>query len=540
MLLAARRLHRYDSCMPLRREDLPTDPDQLAELALQLAADNERLRATLQSINTLQFGGKSERLVTLLDGQMTLGLGDLVADASPPPSAAANDDTAARPKLPPRPFRKPARRNTGALPTHLPRCEQVIEPASTICPCCTAQMHRIGVCVHEALDVVPAILRVLRTVRPKYGCRACESAVVQAPAPSRLITAGMASTALVSWVVVSKFAWHMPLNRQTQMLAGYGVTLDRSTLVHWVDRAAWWLGGLYDRLLRTLHSFPHLFCDETPLPVIENGRRRTRKCQLWAHATDDRPWQGPAPPAVAYVFATGRGTDAIVTQLGDGFAGVLQVDGYAAYKALVRRSKPGRIRLAFCLAHARRKFVAVHKTTQSPAALEVVQQFAAIYAIEERIRGGTAAQRQAVRGAESRPLMDALKRQLTGLLEDLSVKSTLAKAIRYTLGHWDGLMLFIADGRVEVDSNTVERTMRPIALGRRNSLFAGSQRGARNWAILASLLNTCRLNGVDPLTWLTDVLERIVSGRTRNHQLYELLPWTWQAARTAEPLRAAA
>jgi hypothetical protein len=324
------------------------------------------------------------------------------------------------------------------------------------------------------------------------------------------------------------------------MLAGYGVTLDRSTLVHWVDRAAWWLTGLYDLQLRFIHGFAHIFCDETPLPVIEKGRRRTRKCQLWAHAVDDRPWQGPAPPAVAYVFATGRGTDAIVTQLGDSFAGVLQVDGYAAYKALVKRSKPGRIRLAFCLAHARRKFVAVHKTTQSPAALDVLQQIAAIYAIEERIRGGTAAQRQAVREAECKPLMDALKRRLTGLLEDLSVKSTLAKAIRYALGHWDGLTLFIADGRVEVDSNTVERTMRPIALGRRNSLFAGSERGARNWAILASLLNTCRLNGVDPLTWLTDVLERIVSGRTKSHQLHELLPWNWQAARTAEPLQAAA
>ena len=509
--LAARRLCRYDLRMPLRREDLPADPDQLAELVLQLVAENDRLRATLQSIKTLHFDAKSERLVTLVDEQMMLGLGDLATDTMPPLPPAANDDGVAKPKAPTRVSRKPARRNTGALPKHLPRYEQVIEPDSTVCPCCTAQMHRIGVCVHEALDIVPAILRVLRTVRPKYGCRACESAVVQAPAPSRLVTAGLASTALVSWVVVSKFAWHMPLNRQTQMLAGYGVTLDRSTLVHWVDHAAWWLAGLYDLQLRTIHSFPRIFCDETPLPVIEKGRRRTRKCQLWAHAVDDRPWQGPAPPAVAYVFATGRDTEAIVAQLGDRFAGVLQVDGYAAYKALVKRSRPGRIRLAFCLAHARRKFVAVHKTTQSPAALEVLQQIAAIYAIEERIRGATAAQRQTVREAESRPLMDALKRRLTGLLEDVSVKSTLAKAIRYTLGHWDGLTLFLADGRVEVDSNTVERTMRPIALGRHSYLFAGSERGARNWAILASLLTTAKLNGVDPLTWLTDVLERIVS-----------------------------
>ena len=153
----------------------------------------------------------------------------------------------------------------------------------------------------------------------------------------------MASTALVAWVVVSKFAWHMPLNRQTQMLAGHGVTLDRSTLVHWVDRAAWWLEGLYDLQLHTIHGFPRIFCDETPLPVLEKGRRRTRKCQLWAHAVDDRPWQGPAPPAVAYVFATGRDTEAIIAQLGDRFAGVMQVDGYGAYKALTRRTTPGRV-----------------------------------------------------------------------------------------------------------------------------------------------------------------------------------------------------
>ena len=214
--------------MPLRRTDLPTDPDQLTELVLQLDADNERLRATLHSINTLHFGTRSERLVTLVEAQMTLGLGDLAAGTMPPPLPAANDDDAVKPKASSRGFRKPAQRNNGALPNHLPRCEQIIEPDSTICPCCAGQMHRIGECIHEALDVIPAILRVLRTVRPKYGCRGCESAVVQAPAPSRLITAGMASTALVAWVVVSKFAWHMPLNRQTQMLAGHG---DRKSVV---------------------------------------------------------------------------------------------------------------------------------------------------------------------------------------------------------------------------------------------------------------------------------------------------------------------
>lgn len=215
--------------MPLRREDLPADLDQLAALTLELAEENERLRATLHSINTLHFGASSERLITLVEGQMALSLSDLATDAQPLPRVA-NDDRATKPKA--RVPGKLARRNHGSLPKHLPRFEEIIEPACTTCPCCDRQMHRIGACIHEALDVVPAILRVLRTVRPKYACRGCESIVAQAPAPSRLINAGMASTALVAWVVVSKFSWHMPLNRQAQMLAGYGVTLDRSTLVH--------------------------------------------------------------------------------------------------------------------------------------------------------------------------------------------------------------------------------------------------------------------------------------------------------------------
>jgi transposase len=224
--------------MSLRHEILPTDPEQLVELVLELAEENERLRAALKTINTMHFGAKSERIYAITKQQMALDLADLVTDASPLP---ANDDQPEATKAAPRRPRQPAHRNVGSLAKHLPRCERVIEPDSTICPCCACQMRRIGESVHEALDVVPAILRVLRTIRPKYACRGCESTVVQAPAPPRPFDAGMASTALVSWVVASKFAWHVPLHRQTQILAGYGVTLDRSTLVRWVDRAAWWL-----------------------------------------------------------------------------------------------------------------------------------------------------------------------------------------------------------------------------------------------------------------------------------------------------------
>jgi hypothetical protein len=242
---------------------------------------------------------------------------------------------------------------------------------------------------------------------------------------------------------------------------------------------------------------------------------------------------------VAYVFAPGRGKNEIAAQLIE-FAGILQVDGYQVYKSLAADKRPaGTIQLAFCLAHARRKFVTVYKETKSPFAHEVITRIAAIYAIEARVRGTSAEIRLAARQNETTRLMEDLKARMTEVRDGISAQSSLAEAIRYALHHWEGLTLFLSDGRVEVDSNTVERSMRPIALGRRNSLFSGSEGGAESWAILASLLNTAKLNDVDPQTYLCDVLERIVSGRTKSHQLHELLVWNWKAARTT-PAQAAA
>jgi transposase len=511
--------------MAIRPEALPTDAAVLTEMVLALDAENEKLRVAMQTLKEMIFGKRSERFAVIVAEQLALELDDLATGVMPP--APANDDAPAT-KPPARPRQK-ARRNIGALPKHLPRCEQVIEPDTTACPCCAGRLHKIGEDVSEVLDVIPAILRVLRTIRPKYACRGCTDGVVQAKVLPRLIESGMASTALVSHVVVSKFAWYLPLYRQVQILAGQGIHLDRATLAGWVKRAAWWLMSLYELQLRTIQASPRLFCDETPMPVLDPGRHRTRICQFWAHAMDDRPWGGPSPPAVAYVFADGRGTDKIAAQL-TGFSGILQVDGYAAYKALAR-GHGGAIRLAFCLAHARRKFVEVYKTTQSPFAHEVIERLQAVYAIEAEIRGSSAEQRLAARRTRTAPLMEALKARLTSMLGQLFSQSPLAGAINYALNHWDGLTLFLSDGRIEVDTNTVERSMRPIAMGRRNSLFSGSEGGAESWAILASLVNTAKLHELDPQAYLADVLERIVSGRTKSHQLHELLAWNWKAAR---------
>lgn len=526
----------YCLIMAIRPEDLPTDPAALAEMVLALDAENDKLRVAMQTLKEQIFGKRSERLAVISADQLALELDDLVTDTTPPP--AANDDEAAvKPSGAPEKRRQKPRRNIGALPKHLPRCEQVLEPETTVCPCCQGQLHRIGEDVSEVLDVIPAILRVLRTIRPKYACRSCTDGVVQAKVLPRLIEGSMVSTALIAYVVVWKFAWYLPLYRQVQMLASQGLHLDRSTLAGWVKRAAWWLKSLYELQLETIQASPRLFCDETPMPVLDPGRGRPRTCQFWAHAMDDRPWAGPSPPAVAYVFADGRGADKIAPQLA-GFSGILQVDGYAAYKALAR-NHGGEIRLAFCLAHARRKFVEVYKSIKSPFALEVIEDLQAVYAIEAEIRGKSAEERLAVRRARTAPLMTELKTRLTSIVARLFSQSPLTEAINYALNHWDGLTLFLSDGRVEVDSNTVERSMRPIAMGRRNSLFSGNEGGAQSWAILASLVNTAKLNDIDPQTYLADVLERVVSGRTKSHQLAELLAWNWKAARESSERAAA-
>jgi transposase len=521
--------------MALRPENLPRDPDQLIELLLASEGKNEALQATIRALKEMIFGSRSEKLAVIVAEQMTLSLGE--TEAAPP--APANDDLQDKAEQPAG-ERKKRKRNIGALPKHLPRHDVVIEPETMDCPCCAGKLHRIGEAVSEALDRIAPVVRVVRTIRPKYACRACEEVIVQAKAPARLIEGGMVTTAFVSHIVVAKYGWYSTLYRQMQIVAGYGVEIDRQTLSRWIKEAARMLKSLYERQLAAMHLHSHLFCDETRMPVLDPGRGRTKTCQLWAHATDDRPWRGPAPTAVAYVFAGGRGKKEIAAQLAT-FSGTLQVDGYGAYKALAKDKRAaGAIQLAFCLAHARRKFVAVFKSTKSPFAQEVVERIAAVYAIEKTIRGLDADQRRAARQAETKPLMTALKARLDETRDGLSIQSTLTEAINYTLNHWAGLTLFLDDGRLEPDTNIVERSIRPIGIGRRNSLFCGDEGGGETWAILSSLINTCKLQEIDPETYLTDVLERIVSGRTKINQLDELLAWNWKAAREAEAMKAVA
>jgi transposase len=266
------------------------------------------------------------------------------------------------------------------------------------------------------------------------------------------------------------------------------------------------------------------------------AEEKQRPARLWCYAVDDRPWRGAGHPAAAYVYSEDRKGEHPASHL-KGFRGLLQVDGYAGFGRLVRDATNTGIQLAFCWSHARRKFYEVQVATKAPLAEEALRRIAALYAIEADIRGQSAEDRRLARQQRSRPIVEAMHAWLTEQLTRLSDRSGLAQAMRYALNHWAGLMLFLEDGRLELDTNTVERAIRPVVLTRKNALFAGSDSGGRHWSIVATLIVSAKLNDVEPLAWLTDVLERVVSGRTKNHQLDQLLPWTWKAAKDAEAAR---
>ena len=513
---------------------LPNDPAVLQQMLRELHAENDKLRLLIQRLARHQFGRRSEQLTA---DQLQFGLEDLEQTAAEHQAAqdalgaASNRQAGSRA---PRPVR-----NHGSLPSHLPRYEEVIDVEHGACPCCAGEMHCIGELRTEQLDIAPAQLRVRVTRRPRYACRSCEESVVIAPAPLRPIDGGMPTEALIIHVVVSKFCDSLPLYRQSQMLARQGVTLDRSTLGNWVGTACWWLRPLYDLLVAEVLSSPKIFADDTSLPVLDPGRGRTKTGYLWCYAVDDRPWCGPGHPAAVYIYSEDRKNARPAEHLAQ-FGGVLQVDGYAGFKRLAGDRADQSIRLAFCWAHMRRGFFQFHASTKSPLAAEMLTQIAALYAIEAEIRGRSAEQRQRIRHERSRPIVEALHAWLEAHIKRVSGGSDLAKAMRYALRHWSGLVAFLDDGRIEMDSNTVERAIRPHTLTRKNALFAGSDGGARHWAIAMTLIQTAKLNGVDPMAWLTDVLERVVSGQTKAHQLHTLLPWVWAASRQAAAAQLAA
>jgi transposase len=500
---------------------LPDDVETLQRLVRTLAAERtslteanaeiERLNLIIKKLQRSQFGRRAEQLD---DDQLRLGLEDLNTDLArvkaslPLPQAEAST-----PKI---------QDERPSLPAHLAREDIRLDVGHQVCPCCGGALHPIGETVSEMLDHVPARLRVIRICRPRYGCRACGT-IHQAPAPERLIAKGLASPALLAHVLVSKYCDHLPLYRQSQIFARQGVVIDRSTLANWVGGACWWLEPLQRRLAEHVFASQKLFADDTPIPVLDPGRGRTRTGRLWVYARDDRPWQGHDPPAAVYLYSPDRKAERPASHLA-GFSGVLQVDGYPGFDRL---REGGTIQLAACWAHARRKFYDVQQATASPVAAEALQRVAELYAIEAAIRGQTAAVRQGARQARSLPLVASMKAWLEKQFGQIPPRSGLADAIRYTLGRWTALCGFLNDGRIELDTNTVERAIRPVTLGRKNHLFAGSDGGATRWATVCSLITTAKLNNVEPFAYLQNVLERMSNGHPAS-RLDDRLPWNWR------------
>jgi transposase len=503
----------------------------------KLVVRNARLEAIIAEIRRAYFGRKSERIT---DDQLSLALEELETSLA----KAEAEDEKADPALKATAARK-RRASRAENLDHLPHEEVVIDPESKACPCCGGELHVIGEDTSKRLDKVPAKVRVIVTRRPKYACRSCEktgadtvAGVIQAPAPARLIEGGLPTEAMVADVVVSKHADHLPLYRQSQILARSGVKIERSTLAQWVGTAAAELQPLHDRLIDLLKASPRLFCDETRCPVLDPGAGKTKTGYLWAIARDDRPWgggsdplhPGSGPPAVAYRYAPGRGGEHAAKLL-DGFNGILQVDGYAAYKKLAAPTRPGGpVTLAYCWSHLRRQFYEVYVGGNAPIATEALARIKLLYDIEAEVRGSSPDVRRAVRQQRSRPVVEALKPWFEDNLARMSKGSKLAEGIAYGLNHWDGLCRFLEDGRIEIDSNTVERSIRGLALTRKNALFAGHDRGAVGWAMIASLLETCKLNAVDPLAWTTDVLTKLVN-RWPASRIDELMPWAFATKR---------
>jgi transposase len=507
---------------------LPNDVEALRAIVLaqhaEITGQREliaRLRLQLARLRRMQFGHSSERLAAEAD-QLELALEELEADAPAAAVPDGGDAGSADEEQPDR--RKPARR---PLPDHLPR--ETVEHGADVCACpaCGGTLRRLAEDVTEVLDYVPGRFQVIRHVRPRWSCRSCET-ITQAPPPSLPIARGRATAGLLAHVLVAKYADHLPLYRQSEIYGRAGVALERSTLADWVGQSAALLRPLVDALARHVMSGSVVHADDTPVPVLAPGTGKTRTGRLWAYLRDERPHGSNVPPAVLYRYSPDRKAEHPRTHLRS-FRGVLQADGYRGFEGLY---EGGHIIEAACWAHVRRGFYDLHITGQAPLATEALRRIGLLYAVEPEIHGQPPDARARVRQARAGPVLENLHSWFTATLGRISGRSDLAGAIRYALARWEALTRYVADGRIEPDNNPVERAIRPLALGRKNWLFAGSDTGGHRAAAIASLVATARLNGLDPEAYLRNVLERIADHPVRC--VAELLPWNITPSTPAE------
>jgi transposase len=514
--------------MSLATAQLPTDPDALRVFAAALQSELyaktlhvEKLKAQLATLRRARFGQSSEKLDRQIDW-LEQAIGDIeeAEAANEARREAANTAKASRSQ---------ARvGNRRPLPEHLPR-EIVAHAGACVCPACGSErLRKIGDEEREVLEYVASHFKVVVHVRPKLSCRDCES-IAQPPMPSLPIERGRPGPGLIAHVLVAKYCDHLPLNRQSDIYAREGVSLDRSTLADWVGRAAWLMQPVAERIGDYVRAGPAVHADDTPIPVQDPGRGRTKTGRLWVVVRDEGTWASSKPAAAYYRYSPDRKGEHAQALLAS-VSGFLHADAYAGFDKLYEPDPTtGRARLlpVACWAHARREIFDEHARTKSPLALQALEKIGALFAIEREINGQSAEIRRAVRQSQSVPLLADLKAHLETSLNRISGKSDLAKAIRYSLNRWEALCRFTEDGRLEMSNNAAERAIRPLTLGRRNWTFLGSDSGGDRAAIFFTLIQSCKLNGVNPEAYLADLISRV--GDHPASRIDELLPWNWSA-----------
>src|ERR1022692_1599018 len=497
------------------------------EQLLWRESEIEHLKLLIAKLQHMQFGRKSEKLARQIE-QLELRLEDLQAKPAESVSQPESQSGVTASPLLISTAAKPARR---PLPEHLPRQTQRHEPKESACPDCGGALRKLGEDVSEMLEFVPASFFVVRHVRPKLSCTKCDH-IVQAAAPSRPIERGVAGPGLLAHVLVSKYADHLPLYRQSEIYARQGIELERSTLADWVGGTSRLLEPLIEVLRRYVTASGKLHADDTPVPVLAPGNGKTKTGRLWTYVRDDRPAGNPTAPAVWFAYSPDRKGEHPEQHLRQ-FRGALQADAYAGFNQLYKED--GRIQEIACWAHVRRKFYDLQEAHASPIASEALERIAALYAIEKEIRGRPPDERQQVRQTRARPLLQSLRDWFEVSLTKLSRKSDTTAAIRYALGLWPALTRYCADGRLEIDNNAAERALRVVALGRKNYLFAGSDTGGERAASIYSLIGSAKLNGLDPEAYLREVLTRIADHPV--NRIADLLPWNISpTGRPTQPL----